>query len=513
MVELYRYSALSARGTLNSVLSMTSINSSLTLTSATQLAQRIRSREISPVDVVEAYLDRIEAYNDSINAYVVTMPEEARAAAKASEKALEEGRLHGPLHGVPIAIKDLFDFKAGVPNTFGVKELAGFVPEETSEHVAKLEDLGAIVLGKTNTPEFGHKATTDNRLFGPTSTPFLPGYNAGGSSGGSAAAVAAGLCAVSQGSDGGGSVRIPAALSGVVGFKPTFGRIGDVIRPDAWFAFNPFMGNGPLARTVEDCALLLNAMVGYVARDPGSVPVGNDDYTRSVFGSVQGLKIAYLPTLGGFPVQPDVAAVVDSAVRDLTKLGAVVDVPQFAMPAPHQEVTDLWMRFISLALVSIVEMFSGMGVDLRTTAWDNLPPAVRAEVERGYAMNPVQVRTDQFLRTSIYDVIADVFDEYDLIVSPTLAVSKVPNADDGWTVGPRELNGETIDPTLGWCLTHPFNYTGSPAISVPAGLTPDGAPVGLQIVGRRFADSQVLAAAAALERIRPWASSYAGLMI
>jgi amidase/aspartyl-tRNA(Asn)/glutamyl-tRNA(Gln) amidotransferase subunit A len=482
----------------------------LTFSSATQLAQRIRGRELSPVEVVEAYLDRIESVNESVNAYVLVLAEQALAAARDSEKALGEGRLLGPLHGVPVAIKDLFDFKAGVPNTFGVAELAEYVPDTTSEHVANLERLGAIVLGKTNTPEFGHKATTDNRLFGPTSTPFLPGHNAGGSSGGGAAAVATGLCALAQGSDGGGSVRVPAALCGVVGFKPTFGRVGAAVRPDAWLAFDPFMGNGPLARTVEDVALLLGAMTGFVPRDPGSVPVPDEEYPRSIFGSVRGVKIAYLPTLGGFPVQPDVAEVVDRAVADLAALGAIVESPRFVLPAPHQEVTDLWVRFTARALVSVFESFAGRGVDLRTVAWDNLPPQLRAAVQRGYATDAVRTRTDQFLRTAVYDAIADVFDEFDLIVSPTLAVSRVPNADDGWTVGPTELSGETVDPTLGWCLTHPFNFTGNPAISVPAGITADGAPVGLQIVGRRFADGRVLTAAAALERIRPWASSYPG---
>ncbi|KPH20536.1 glutamyl-tRNA amidotransferase [Rhodococcus sp. ADH] len=483
----------------------------ITLLPAAQLAQMIRSRDVSIVDVVHEHLDRIELVNPQINAYVTVVPESALADADRLQSELDAGHIRGPLHGVPLAIKDLFDFKAGVPNTFGVKELADFIPDETSEHVDSLERQGLVVLGKTNTPEFGHKGVTDNRLFGPTSTPFLSGMNAGGSSGGSASAVAAGIATLAQGSDGGGSVRIPAALSGAVGFKPTFGVIGDVIRPDAWFAFNPYMGNGPIARSVEDCTLLLNAMSGYVPRDPGSVPIECIDYSRSIFEPVSGIRVAFLPTLGGFPVQSDVASVTAEAVTALEQLGLHVDTPSFAIPGGHQEASDLWTRFISGALVAINSMFKDMGVDLQSTAWADMPPAFRSELERGLTMTVAQVRADQNLRTAIFDSFADVFENYDLIVSPTLAVSSIPNADDGWTVGPQVLSGETVDPTIGWCLTHPFNYTGSPAISVPAGFTPEGAPVGLQIVGRRYEDSKVLAVAAALERARPWSHRYSQL--
>ncbi|MGW0248442.1 amidase [Nocardia goodfellowii] len=475
---------------------------------AVELAQQIRSGRLSPVEITDAYLARIEAVNTDLNAYVTVLGDQARAAAKVAEQQVRQGRLRGPLHGVPIAVKDLFDLLAGVPNTFGVKEFAGYVPEETAPHVARLEGLGAIILGKTNTPEFGHKATTDNRLFGPTSTPFAPGHNAGGSSGGSAAAVAAGMCALAQGSDGGGSVRIPAALCGVVGLKPSYGLLAGVVRPDAFFTFNPFMGNGPLARSVEDCTLMLEAMAGFDARDPGSVPLPVTSFRDALLQPAEGLRVAYLPTLGGFPVASDVRTVIDAAARSLESAGVVVEQPEFTLPASHTEVTDLWLRYTGSAMIGLTETFADSGLDLRALAWDNLPPQLREMADRAVGFDTAATRRDQFLRTAVFDSLTELFDRYDAIITPTTAVAGIPNAADGWTVGPTEIDGEPVDPVLGWCLTHPFNYTGNPAISIPAGSTPNGFPVGLQIAGRRYRDDTVLTLAATLERIIMWHNNF-----
>ncbi|GAB2509180.1 amidase [Nocardia heshunensis] len=479
----------------------------LVLIPAVELAQRIRSRRLSPVELVDAYLARIETMNPQLNAYVAVLADQARAAAKTAEREVCAGRLRGPLHGVPIAVKDLFDVLAGVPNTFGVKEFAAYVPEETAPHVARLEELGAIILGKTNTPEFGHKATTDNRLFGPTSTPWGAGHNAGGSSGGSAAAVAAGMCALAQGSDGGGSVRIPAALCGVVGLKPSYGLLAGVVRPDAFFTFNPFMGNGPLARSVEDCVLMLEAMAGFDPRDPGSVPLPTA-FREAVFQPAEGLRVAYLPTLGGFPVAPDVRTVIDAAADSLASAGVLVEQPDFTLPAAHGEITDLWLRYTGSAMIGLTETFGDAGLDLRALSWDNLPPQLRDMADRALTFDIAATRRDQFLRTAVFDALTTLFDRYDAIISPVTAVAGVPNAADGWTVGPASVDGETVDPVLGWCLTHPFNYTGGPAISVPAGTTPAGFPVGLQIAAPRFRDNTVLTLAAAFERISPWHNSF-----
>lgn len=469
--------------------------------SATDLAARVRERQVSPVEVVDAYLDRIDRRAGWTNSVTAVLADSARALARQQADEVVRGRIRGPLHGLPIMIKDLFDFKAGVPNSFGVPAFARYLPPGTAAHVRRLEDAGAIVVAKTNTCEFGHKGTTDNRLFGPTSTPHRRDLNAGGSSGGSAAAVADFLCTVAQGSDGGGSVRIPAALCGIVGMKPTNGLLPAVVRPDAFFAAAPFMSNGPLTRSVEDCALLLDVMVGFEPADPFSVRHDQVRFRDQIGSDVAGLRVAYLPTLGGFPVEDDIARAVARAVSDLAGQGVIVDEPGFTLPLPHDEITSLWVRMAGSSLVSVRESFAQQGVDIQDPGcWDDLPPGLRAALEAAYSQTVLEVRRDQLRRTLIFDAIAAVLVDYDAIITPTLSVAGVPNGDDGWTVGPRQVAGQQVDPLLGWCLTHPFNFSGHPAISVPAGATDAGLPVGLQIAGRRFEDSTVLTLAGAVER-------------
>jgi len=238
---------------------------------ATELAARICRRDLSPVEVVEAYLGRIKDRNPSINAYTLVPADQAMDAAREAETTMMSGRPLGPLHGVPVAIKDLDDL-AGVPSSMVSLAVQNRVPRTSAAAVERLTRAGAIVLGKTNTPEFGHKGITDNLRFGPTSTPWKLDYNSGGSSGGSAAAVADGMAALAQGTDGGGSVRIPAAFSGVVGFKPSFGRVPSVTRPDGFLWSHPLVHIGPLARTVADAALMTAVMAGPHAGDPLALP-------------------------------------------------------------------------------------------------------------------------------------------------------------------------------------------------------------------------------------------------
>jgi amidase/aspartyl-tRNA(Asn)/glutamyl-tRNA(Gln) amidotransferase subunit A len=476
----------------------------LCLLPAAELAARIRTRRLSCADAVDAYLERIDQRNDATNAYVTVLADEARAAARRAEDALDDGRLFGPLHGVPVAIKDLLDLKTGVRNTFGSRPFAEYIAAETSSHVARLEGAGAIVLGKTNTPEFGHKGTTDNILFGATSTPFALDRNAGGSSGGSAAAVADGMAALAQGSDGGGSIRIPAANCGVYGFKATFGLLGDPIRPDALLGVTNMVHNGPLARTVEDAALMLSAMAGPDPRDPLSLPAQQIDWTGAVLRSVEGLRVAYAPTLGGFPVDGAVRRVVGTAVGALANAGLDVREAEPQLPAAPRELAELWVRQLGRQGVSLFEAFKAGGVDLLGDLRGELDPRVVGAVEAAYEDDPVRVAHDAFLRTAVLDALQDLLDDYDLVVSPTLAVPPVVNANDGGTVGPENVNGVEVEPLIGWCLTFPINWSGHPAASVPAGLTDDGLPVGLQLIGRRFEDATVLAASAALERVRPW---------
>lgn len=480
----------------------------LYFTPATELAARIRRRALSPVEVVDAFLARISERNGAINAYVTVLGERARAAALDAERAVMSGAALGPLHGVPIAIKDLYDFKAGVRNTFGSRPLANFVPDIDATYVARLEAAGAIVLGKTNTPEFGHKGVTDNLLFGPTSTPFAPGKNAGGSSGGSAAAVADGLAAIGQGSDGGGSIRIPASFCGVYGLKASFGRVASVARPNGFLGHTPFIHSGPLTRTVDDGALMLSVMAGPDPRDPLSLPDDGIDLLGATRRSIKGFKIAYSPDFDVFPVDRRVATIVRDAVSAFELAGAHVDEVSPGLKHSQQELSSLWLRQIAVLYADTVAYFKGIGIDLLGEHRADLTPQFADLLESVHGLSAVQYKLDDIMRTDVFDALQNIFDRYDLFVTPTLAVPPFDNATDGNTVGPTSINGEAVDPLIGWCLTYPINFTGHPAASIPAGFTDDGLPIGMQIVGRRFADDAVLAGSATFERIRPWHHAY-----
>jgi Asp-tRNA(Asn)/Glu-tRNA(Gln) amidotransferase A subunit family amidase len=406
-----------------------------------------------------------------------------------------------------VSIKDLYDYKAGVRNTFGCKPLKDYVPDKNATYVERLEDAGAIILGKTNTPEFGHKATTDNFIFGPTSTPFAPGKNAGGSSGGAAAAVADGLCAISQGTDAGGSIRIPASFCGVYGFKASFGRVASASRPNAFISHTPFTHSGPLSRTVEDAALMLAAMAGPHPRDPFSLPDDGTDYLAATRRPIDGLKIAYSPNFDVFPVEQEVGTIVGDAVRAFEPAGARVEEVNLGLERSQQELCDVWMREVSVRYADLAANFRNAGlIDLLGDHREELTPQFADLAERGQKMGAAEYKLDDVTRTEVYDAVQDVFERYDLLVTPTLAI--LPFDNTGNTVGPSRVNGEEVDPLLGWCLTYPINFTGHPAASIPAGFTHDGLPVGLQIIGRRFADDAVLAASAAFERVKPWHDRY-----
>ena len=477
---------------------------------ATELASLIRRRVVSPVEVVEAYLRRMKDRNPVLNAYTLVLADRAMDAAREAEASVFSGRPLGPLHGVPVAIKDLDDF-AGAPTSMGSLAVQNRVPAKSAAAVERLTRAGAIVLGKTNTPEFGHKGITDNLRFGPTSTPWKIGYNSGGSSGGSAAAVADGLAALGQGTDGGGSVRIPAAFSGVVGFKPSFGRIPSVTRPDGFLWSHPLVHIGPLARTVADAALMTSVMAGPHEDDPLTLPDDGVDYLRAASRANRGFRVAFSPRLGDFPVDARVAAVVRSVVEALPGEGVEIEEAEPDFKADYDTLGRLWVRIIGVHYAAIAEHWKREGIDLLGDHADGLTPQFRQMLIDGQTISAVQHALDDVLRTGVFDGLQTLFKRYDLILSPTLAIPPVLNATDGNTIGPTEIGGRPVDPLIGWCMTFPINFTGHPAISLPAGLTPEGLPVGLQIIGRRHADESVLSLASRVEQARPWFQNYPGL--
>jgi amidase len=475
---------------------------------ATELAARIRRRDLSPVELLDAVIARIEARNPSLNALVFTAFDEARERAQEVERALTSGEALGPLHGVPTAIKDLFDFKPGWPATFGgIRALQDFTVPGVCTYAERMEAAGAILVGKTNSPVMGFRGTCDNYLFGPSRNPFDTTKNTGGSSGGSAAAVADGLLPLAEGTDGGGSIRIPAAWCGLYGYKASFGRVPYTARPNAFGSLNPFLFEGPLTRTVDDAALALDVLAGYDDRDPFALddPTSFAGATRR---SVSGWRIAYSPDFGVYPVDRRVAAVVEQAVRAFEEAGAVVEQVDLTFDHDQRELSDLWCRLILPLNIEGLEGMKAQGLDLLGQHRDDFPPEYLRWIDEGYRLSAQDVLRDQRMRTHVYDQIQQVLRTHDLLVTPTLAALPVDNADDGNTVGPNCIEGVDVDPLIGWCLTYFINFTGHPAASIPAGDV-DGLPVGMQLIGRRYADADVLAASAAIERLRPWQDAYA----
>jgi Asp-tRNA(Asn)/Glu-tRNA(Gln) amidotransferase A subunit family amidase len=479
----------------------------LSFASAGELAALLRRRELSAVELVQTLLDRIARVEPSLGAFVEVAAASALADARDADQSLALGVARGPLHGIPVAIKDL-DEVPGLRTTFGSWPLRDHVSTQTSTCVERLTGAGAIVIGKTNTPEFGHKGVTDNAVHGPCSTPFDLSSNAGGSSGGSAAAVAAGLVPIGQGGDGGGSIRIPAALCGVYGLKATFGRVAQVTRPNAFTSHMPFIHVGPFARTVADAALALGVLAGHVSRDPLSMPHDGTDFAAATSDSIAGLRVGYLPSFGGYPVEPEVTERVLAGVKALEAAGAHVDEVDAEMPLSHERVTELWVRQMAIGWAGLFAGFRADGVDLLADHRDELSAELVAGVEAAERQTVRQTHEDLIERTRILDWVEDLFTRYDVLASPTVGVASVANGTDGKTLGPATVAGQPVERTIGWCLTAPLNFTGHPAASVPVGLTASGHPVGMQLAARRFDETSVIAASAAVERELPWRHTY-----
>ena len=486
------------------------LSDELAYASANELAARIRRRDLSPVEVVDAFIARVEARNPSLNALVYVGFEDARREAKAAEHAVMHGAELGPLHGVPAAIKDLFDFKPGWPTTLGgIRALRNNIVNTYSPFAERIERRGgAILLGKTNSSLMGFRGVCDNYLFGATRNPFNLAKNSGGSSGGSAAAVADGMLPLASGSDAGGSIRIPASWCGVYGYKASFGRAPFMVRPNIFGGDSPFLFEGPITRTVEDAAVALSVLAGYDPRDPFSLTEPVPDFTAATRRSIRGMRIAYSPNFDVFPVDRRVAEVVGRAVRAFEEAGARVDEVKLGLTRSQREYSDLWCRLYMVLNLHALEDLKRAGTDLLGAHRDDFPPEYMAWVEKAQGMSALDLYRDQALRAEVYNAIQGTLNDYDLLITPTMASLAVDNADDGNTLGPREINGEEVDPLIGNCLTYFINFTGHPAASVPAGLSEEGLPVGMQIIGRRNADVDVLAASAAFERLRPWHDTY-----
>jgi len=476
------------------------MGTNLTQLTAAGLARRVRDGDYSPTDIVEAHLERIHERNDRTNAFVTVTDELAEEMASAAERAVEDGKTLGPLHGVPVAIKDLDDV-AGVRTTSGSLLFEDSVADSDSPFVERLKQAGAVIVGKTNTPEFGLGTTTDNRVVGPTGTPFDPDRVSGGSSGGAAAALADSLVPLAPGSDAGGSIRIPASLCGVYGLKPTFGLIPNVSRPNAFASHTPMSHEGPMARTVEDAALSLNVMAGEHPRDPFSIPA-QVNYRDAVDRPIDEFSIAYSPDMGIYPVAPAVREVLDDAIGAFERAGATVDEVDPDLSHTRQEILNAYYTMATVRWQSLFDNLEEQGFDPRGKDRDRLRPYIVDLIMDAEKPSAREYKRADVVRTHVFDGLQDLFAEYNLLATATLGVTAFPHGEE-----PESIDGTEIEPLRGWVLTQPYNYTGHPAASIPAGFA-DGLPVGLQVAGRRHRDDQVIAASAAFERQRPWHDAY-----
>lgn len=466
----------------------------LCFTPATELGRLIRAGELSPVELAHAVLARIERLNPRLNAFLTVTAERALREARAAEARARRGALLGPLDGIPYSIKDL-ESTAGVRTTFGSRWFENHVPTVDGAVAGRLRASGAVLLGKTNTSSFGHKDSCDNLLGAPCVNPWNTERTSGASSGGAGAAAAAGLGPLAHGSDGAGSIRIPSALCGVFGLKPSFGRVAQHPSADYWAARSH---SGPMTRTVRDAALMLQVLAGPDPRDPLSIDREPDDYLAACDGDLAGLRVAWSPDFGYAAVDPQVRALTEAAARRLEDAGCRVE--ERAIP---------WSDPIDFHRV-IYEVGVGARQDDRARErpeW--IEPSMMRMIETARATSAVDHSKALMARSAFYDAVRAFFDDVDLLLTPQMPVTAWP-ADPALQVerdqGPTEIGGRPT-PTMHHRLafTFPFNLTGQPAASVPCGFTAERLPVGLQIVGRWHDDTTVLRAAACFEALQPWA--------
>ena len=460
----------------------------LVWTSVTDLARMIATKEVSPVEVVRAHLDRIARLDGTLHAFITVCGEAAIEAARAAESAVTSGQPLGPLHGVPIGLKDLVDTR-GVRTTGGSKIFADRVPDADATVTTRLTAAGAIVLGKLNMHEFAYGPEGLNEHYGQTRNPWDPAVARapGGSSSGSAAAVAAGMAPAALGSDTGGSIRIPASLCGITGLKPTYGRVSRAgVLPLAWSMDHV----GPMARSAADCALLLGPMAGYDPADASTSVLPVPDYTAALGRDVKGLRIGMLRGMFAEGLAPGLAAAMEGAARQLQALGAVVD----DVTLPHAT----HVAAASLAVVAC-EALAYHAEWMRTRPQD-YQRDVRERLFTGAFVTGVQYLRGQQIRALVRAEVDEALARRDVLLAPSTPLAAPP-------LGAREaaVDGGTTD-VRGALLrfTRPFNFSGHPACSVPCGFTADGLPLGMQIVGRPFDEVTVLRVADAWQRATDW---------
>ena len=454
--------------------------------SAGDLSKLVQSQEISPVEIIEAHLTRIDATEPVLNSFITLLADQARKAARQAEKDIQAGRYKGPLHGIPVALKDLYN-TGGVRTTSGSRIFDTFIPAEDCTVAAKFHQAGAILLGKLNMHQFAYGPTGENPDYGHMHNPWNPDMVTGGSSGGSGSAAAAGQCTITTGSDTGGSIRIPAALCGIVGLKPTYGLVSRYgLSALSWSLDHP----GPMTRTVEDTAITMNVIAGHDPRDVASAKVDIPDYTSALTGDVKGLRIGIVKEYFEAPLDPQVRKAVMDAISLLESMGA--EVKEVSYPMFNQ----------SQAISSAVLMAEATAYhrDLLEKDGHQLYEPVRQRLEAGLFISAAEYLRAQQARSIFDQQGRRLLDEVDLLAGPTEPIT-APEI-----LASKVMAGEQEVGVVGALTqyTRPYNINGFPAISVPCGFSDDGMPIGLQLAGRPFDELTVLRAAHAYEQANDW---------
>jgi amidase len=458
--------------------------SSITNLSASQLSKLIKSKKVSPVEVLSCHLKLIDKLNPSINAIVKLDVSAALKSAKIAESDIMKGKWLSPLHGIPIGIKDITETK-GLTTTYGSLLYKNNIPKEDAEVVARLRKSGAIILCKTNTPEFAAGATTSNLLFGVTRNPWDLSFTPAGSSGGSAAAVASGMLPLAHGTDYGGSIRVPAAFCGLVGIRPTPGLIPNHPMPLAW---DPGQVHGPLARTAEDAAMMLDAMVGESGLSPISMkpPWKSCQSYVMKMNSIKGVKIAYIADMAGIGFEEEMEQVCRQTVFDLKKKEAKVSEIKFDISYGRKAYLTMraeWMVGQQFERINQIEKFG-----------KNLANNVQA----GLALTAIQIAEAQTIRNEIWHKFRVLLEKFDYIITPCAPVAPF-SADLNFI---SEINGKKLDTYIDWIAnTYLITMVGLPAASVPAGKNSRGLPIGLQVIGRRFSEPELLGVCKIIQKI------------
>ena len=457
-------------------------NTDICFSSAVELVERIRRRDVSAGEVMAAFLAQIERVNPLVNAIPTLLPERAEAGAEAADRALAAGEAVGPLHGLPVAIKDLVPTR-GIRTTFGSPIYADHVPDQDEIIVERLRAAGAVVIGKTNTPEFGAGSQTFNPVFGKTRNPYALDRTCGGSSGGAAVALACGMLPIADGSDLGGSLRNPASFCNVVGFRTSPGRVPHWPSEDIW---EPLSVQGPMARDTADAALLLSAIAGPDPRVPIAIDEPGERFRAPLGRDFAGTRVAWSPDLGQYEVEPEVVEVCERSLSALNDLGCTVE------PA-HPDLSDADEIF---QVLRAWKTAAGREADYREYK-DRLKDTVIWNIERGLPLSGLEIANAIAKRSALYQRACEFFETYEYLVLP--AVQVLPfSIDAPWV---REINGKTMETYIDWMgLCYAITVTGHPAISVPCGFSREGLPVGLQIVGRHHHDFAVLQLAHAFEQ-------------